>query len=53
MSQFEYIEDKFNLKGPHIPAKKIIKMREQAGWINYYTALEGDIAILRFKRKIQ
>ena len=53
MSQYEYIEDKFNLNEPHISARKIIKMREKAGWINFYTMLKGDMAILRFKRKIQ
>lgn len=53
MSQYEYIEDKFNLNEPHMPARKIIQMREQAGWINISTGWKGDIAILKFKRKIQ
>lgn len=53
MSQHEYIEDKINMSEPHIPARKIIQMREQAGWVNYYMKLKGDTAILKFKRKIQ
>lgn len=53
MCQYEYVEDKFNLNEPHIPASKIIQMREQAGWINVSTGVKGDTAILRFKRKIQ
>lgn len=53
MKQYEYIEDKFNLNEPHIPARKIIQMREKDGWINYCTKLNGDTAILKFKRKIQ
>lgn len=51
--KWEYIEDKFNLNEPHIPARKIIQMREKAGWINTSTGWEGDTAILKFKRKIQ
>lgn len=53
MSQYEYIEDKFNRFEPHIPAREIIRMREQVGWINYYVGWKGDTAILKFKRKLQ
>lgn len=51
--KWEYIEDEINLNESHIPARKIIQMREQAGWINVSTGFKGDTAILKFKRKIK
>lgn len=51
--KWEYTEDKINLNEPHISGKRIIQMREQAGWIHISTVFKGDTAMLKFKRKIQ
>ena len=51
MSLYEYAEDKINLDAPHLPARKIIKMRESAGWINTSIKYVNGTGILSFKRK--
>lgn len=53
MNQYEYIEDKISLNQPHIPVSKIMQMRASAGWVCILTERKGDLAILKFKRKIQ
>ena len=53
MDKCEYVEDKFNLNEPHIPPRKIIEMREQAGWMCISTEYKGKNVTLKFKRKIQ